>query len=144
MPEAIGRRSRYHCSVVDRTRFAAAAILMLTCAGACRETPKEPMTLEGNLLTVDNRTNQEWRGVEVWLNHYYRVTAPSIPAGGRFQARLDVFVDSYARRFDFRRMQVRDVRLTATLPDGKPLQIEKPFQSIGLEHTLGGAVGKKP
>ncbi len=102
------------------------------------------MTLEGNRLTVDNRTAQEWRGVEIWLNHYYRVTAPSIPAGGRFQAPLDVFVDSYARRFDFHRMQVRDLRLTAKLPDGKPLQIEKQFQAIGLERTLGGAVGKKP
>jgi len=111
---------------------------------ACREVPKEPITLDGNFVTIDNRSNLEWRNVEVWLNHYYRATAPSIPAGSRYQAPLSVFVDSYARRFDFKKMQIRDVRMTATLPDGKPIQIEKPFQAIGLEHTLGQAVGKKP
>jgi len=127
-----------------RGGIVAVAIVASACVLACHDAPKEPLTLEGNLLTVDNRTKQEWRGVEIWLNHYYRVTAASIPPGGRFQAPLDVFVDSYARRFDFRKMQVRDLRLTATLPDGKPLEIVKSFQQIGLEHTLGGAVGKKP
>ncbi len=127
-----------------RTRFVAVALAALAAAGACRQTPKEPITLDGNFVTVDNRTPQEWRGVEVWLNQYYRATTPSIPAGSRFQAPLSVFVDGYARRFDFKKMQIRDVRLTATLPDGAPLHIEKSFQQIGLEHTLGGAVGKKP
>lgn len=126
-----------------RTRFVAFTIAALATI-ACRETPKEPITLDGNFVTVDNRTKQEWRRVEVWLNRFYRATVPSIPAGSRFQAPLSVFVDSYARRFDFKRMQIRDVRLTATLPDGTPLHIEKSFQQIGLEHALGGAVGKKP
>jgi len=126
-----------------RTVFVAAAIAV-ACTIACRETPKETITLDSNFVTVDNRTNQEWRGVEVWLNHYYRATASSIPAGSRFQAPLSVFVDSYARRFDFKTMQIRDVRLTATLPDGRKVSIEKPFQQSGLEHALGQAVGKKP
>src|SRR5262249_37976377 len=47
------------------------------------------MTLEGNRLTVDNRTPQDWNGVEIWLNTHYRVTTASIPAGGRFQVYLD-------------------------------------------------------
>lgn len=127
-----------------RTRLVAFTIVTLASAIACREKPQEPLKLEGNLLTVDNRTTEEWRGVEIWLNHSYRVTTPSIAPTGRFQAPLDVFVDSYARRFDFRKMQVRDLRLTATRPDGKRLEIVKPFQEIGLERTLGGAVGKKP
>jgi len=122
----------------------AVVLAALTSAIACHDKPKDPITLDGSFVTVDNRTKDEWRSVEVWLNHYYRATAPSIPAGSRFQAPLSVFVDSYARRFDFKSMQIRDVRLTATLPDGKPLELQKSFQSIGLEHTLGGAVGKKP
>ncbi len=126
-----------------RTRFVVFTIAALA-AIACRETPHEPITLDGNFVTVDNRTTQEWRNVEVWLNHFYRATAPSIPAGSRFRAPMSLFVDGYARRFDFNRMQIRDVRLNATLPDGKPVQIEKSFEEIGLEHTLGGAVGKKP
>jgi len=129
--------------VVTRRRFGVLAIGLFACA-ACREAPKDPITLDGNFVTVDNRTSQDWRGVEVWLNHYYRATTPSIPAGSRFQSPVSVFVDSYARRFDFKKMQIRDVRLTATLPDGKPIEIVKSFQQTGLERTLGGAVGKKP
>jgi hypothetical protein len=133
--------------VVKRTLLVPIAIAALASAleygSACREAPKEPITLDGNFVTVDNRTKQEWRNVEVWLNHSYRATASSVPAGSRYQAPLAVFVDGYARRFDFNRMQIRDVRVVATQADGTPLQIEKSFQEIGLEHTLGGAVGKK-
>lgn len=130
--------------MVKGTLLVVFVLASVACAIGCHDTPKEPITLDGSFVTVDNRSAQEWRNVEVWLNRYYRVTAASIPAGSRFQAPLSVFVDGYARRFDFRKMQIRDVRLTATLPDGKPLEIVKSFQEIGLEHTLGGAVGKKP
>lgn len=125
--------------MVTRTLLAALAIAALSLG--CRSAPREPMTLDGNLLTVDNRTSQEWRGVEIWLNTYYRVTAASIPSGGRFQAPLDVFVAGFGQRFDFHRMQVRDVRLVAKLPDGKPLEIRKSFEVGGLRGTLGRAVG---
>ena len=84
------------------------------------------------MLTVDNRTKQEWKDVQVWLNTYYRVTAPSIPPNGRFQAPLDAFVAGFGQRFEFRRMQIRDLRLTAKLPDGKPLEIKKAFAVGGL------------
>jgi hypothetical protein len=130
---------------MKRPLLVAVACATIVSGAACRadDGAREPITLDGNFLTVDNRTTQEWRAVEVWLNHYYRATASSVPAGSRYQAPLSVFVDGFARRFDFKRMQIRDVRLTATLPDGKPLQIEKSFQEIGLARTLGGAVGKK-
>ncbi len=125
--------------MVTRALLAGIAIAIGTLA--CRAAPADPLTLEGNQLTVDNRTSQEWRGVEIWVNRYYRVTTVSIPPGGRFQAPLDVFVSGFGQRFDFRRMQVRDLRLTATLPDGRPLQISKTFESHGLGATLGKSVG---
>ena len=123
--------------------FGVAATCACTIAGP-DTTSKEPITLDGNFVTVDNRTNQEWRRVEVWLNHYYRTTVDSMPAGSRLRTPMSRFIDSYSRPFDFRKTQIHDVRLTATLPDGKPLEIVKSFQEIGLERTLGGAVGKKP
>jgi hypothetical protein len=129
--------------VVKPTLLVAFAFVALATSIACHDVPKEPITLDGNFVTVDNRTTQEWRNVEVWLNQYYRATASSVPAGSRYQAPLSVFVDGYARRFDFKRMQIRDVRVTATQADGTPLHIEKSFQQIGLEHTVGGALGKK-
>lgn len=126
--------------MVSRT-LAAGVIAVAIAALACGEPPKESLTLEGNRLTVDNRTSQEWRDVEVWLNYYYRVTTPSIPPGGRFQAPLDVFVAGFGQRFDFRRMQVRDLRLTAKLPGGQPLEIKKAFEASGLAGALGKSVG---
>jgi len=112
----------------------------IVCALAigCSTTPPEPLQLDRNILTVDNRTKDDWNHVEIWLNTYYRVTWASIPAGGRFQAPLDTFVAGYGQRFDFHRAQVHDLRLTATLPDGRPLEIKKAFEVSGL-----GALGQR-
>jgi len=90
------------------------------------------------MLTVDNRTSQDWTHVEVWINTYYRVTATSVPAKSRFQAPLDTFVAGFGQRFDFHRMQVKDLRLTAKLPDGTPIELKKRFEVGGLAGALGG------
>ena len=111
-------------------------------AASCTRIPPEPLKLEGNLLTIDNRTKQEWSHVEVWLNTYYRITATSIPAGGRLQAPLDMFVAGLGQRYDFRRAQIRDLRLTAKLPDGRPLELKKQFEGDGLKGALEG-IGKR-
>ena len=100
---------------------------------ACREIPVEPLKLDGNLLTVDNRSAEEWRSVEIWLNTYYRVRTESIPPKGRFQTALDNFVAGQGQRFQFKKMQIKDLRLTAILPDGKPIEIKKEFVTGGLD-----------
>jgi hypothetical protein len=115
--------------------FAFAASSLLT---ACSRPPSEPLQLEPNRLTVDNRSSHDWTAVEIWLNTYYRVTTPSIPAGGRFQVGLDSFVAGFGQRFDYHRMQVNDLRLTAKLPDGKPVELKKQFTASGLAGVLGG------
>lgn len=107
-------------------------------AASCYKAPDEPLKLEGNMLTVDNRTSRDWGRVEIWLNTYYRVTAASIPAGGRTQMPLDTFVAGFGQRFDFHRMQVKDLRLTATLSDGKPIELKKQFTVGGLAGAFGG------
>jgi hypothetical protein len=113
-------------------------VALIAASAGCYKAPVEPLTLERNMLTVDNRSTQDWNGVEVWLNTYYRVTAKSVRAGSRFQAPLDTFVAGYGQRFDFRRAQIRGLRLTATLPDGTPLEIKKQFDVGGLAGALGG------
>ena len=67
----------------------------------CSRPPVDPLQLEGNLLTVDNRTSDDWTNVEIWLNTYYRVTVRSIPATSRFQAPLDTFVAGFGQCFNF-------------------------------------------
>jgi hypothetical protein len=119
-----------------------AAILLTTALAVamagCGKPPVEPLTLDGNTLTIDNQSSRDWVHVEVWLNTYYRVTAASIPAGGRAQVPLDAFVAGFGQRFNYRRAQITDLRLTATLPDGKPIEIKKQFTVGGLAGALGG------
>jgi hypothetical protein len=121
----------------DCIAAALAVALAALDAAACRKMPDDPLKLERNLLTVSNQSDTDWSNVEVWLNTYYRITTPSIPAGGRFQAPLDTFVAGYGQRFDFRRMQIRDLRLNAKLPDGKPFELKKRFEVGGLAGALG-------
>jgi hypothetical protein len=122
--------------VVMRAMLVAAAFAAIL--AGCAKPPADPLQLDPNLLTVDNRSSTDWNNVEIWLNTYYRVTTPSIRAGGRFQAPLDTFVAGFGQRFDFRRAQIVDVRLAATLPDGKPLELKKQFTASGLAGYLGG------
>jgi hypothetical protein len=121
-------------------KLGALAVLALAAVGAarCAAPPRDPLVLEGNMLTVDNQTAQDWKAVEIYLNTYYRVTTSTIRAGSRFQAPLDVFVAGFGQRFDLRRMPIRSLKLTATLPDGQPLELNKKFQSGGLAGALGG------
>jgi len=113
-------------------------LLACVLAAGCSKPPADPLQLDRNILTVDNRTSTDWTKVEIWLNYYYRVTVRSIPKQSRFQAPLDTFVAGFGQRFDFRRMQVRELRLTATLPDGKPLELKKQFEASGLAGAFGG------
>jgi hypothetical protein len=124
--------------VPARLVLRATAIVAALAGAACSGRPVDPLQLDRNILTVDNRSSRDWTNVEIWLNTHYRVTAASIPAGSRFQAPLDVFVAGFGQRFDFKRMQVRDLRLTATLPDGRPLELRKAFVAPGIAGALGG------
>jgi hypothetical protein len=115
------------------------AIAALVLASGCRTIEPEAITLDRNLLTVDNRSSQDWHHVEIWLNTYYRVTTDAVPANSRFQAPLDTFVAGFGQRFDWRRAPIRAVRLTAMRADGKPLELTKQFDAAtGLAGALGG------
>jgi hypothetical protein len=111
----------------------------LAVAAACRDQPPiEPLQLDGNLLTVNNRSTSDWKDVEIRLNLNHTVRVPLIAAGARLQVPLDAFVAGFGQRFDVHRTQVTDVRLTAKLPDGKPLELQMPFREGGLAGVFGG------
>ena len=102
---------------------ALACVVCATLVGACAASaPDEPLKLERNMLTVDNRTSNGWTNVEVLLNGYYGGTVPSIPAGGRLQIPLDSFTTGFGQRFNFNRMQVKSVELRASQSSGTPLR----------------------
>ena len=123
-----------------RARALGGLLIAAVAAGlpGCSAPPRDPLQLEGNLLTVENQSAQDWTEVQIDLNTYFRITAPVIRAGSRFQAPLDVFVAGFGQRFNFRRMQLHSLRLTAKLPDGRPMELNKQFQLSGLAGALGG------
>lgn len=119
------------------TRFAAVALASIVAACSARP-PIEPLKLDGNMLTVSNLSQDDWAGVEIRLNKNHSVRMASIPAGGRLQVPLDAFVAGFGQRFNYHRTPITDLRLTATLPDGKPLALAHEFTVGGLEGAFGG------
>src|SRR5262245_31850456 len=111
--------------------------LALVAAVSCSKPPREPLQLDGNRLIVENATNEPWTDVQLWLNSYYRLTKPTIQPGETVHTSLDLFVAGFGQRFEFRRMQVRDLRLTAKLPDGRSIEIKKDFVVGGLAVLKG-------
>jgi hypothetical protein len=122
----------------DRVRWALVVALLSVAAAGCSNPPPEPLQLERNKLTVLNTTREEWTNVEIWLNRYFQARVPSIAAGGRLDAPLDRFMSGYGQPFDYRRIQVTDLTLTAKRPDGTPLELKMKFQKPGLSGALGG------
>ena len=113
-------------------------VVLAALAGCRKRPPVEPLTLDGNILTVDNRSSGDWTDVEIWLNRNHSVRAASIPAGGRLQVPLDAFVAGFGQRFNYKRTQITDLRLKGKLPDGSPFEITKEFTVGGLEGAFGG------
>ncbi len=114
-----------------------AVVLAAVLPPACGKPPVDALQLDGNKLTVTNSSDVEWRDVEIWLNTYYRATAPSLAAHGRLDTTLDKFVSGYAQRFDFHHAQVRSLHLSAKRPDGTPVAIDFKFRESGLAGALG-------
>src|SRR5215217_4887519 len=123
-----------------RRRLLHVLALVMAAGAACVDIPPDPLQLDHNMLTVDNRTASDWNNVEIWINRYYRVTVPTIAARSRFQVPLDAFVSGYSQRFDIYKAVIKDLQLTAKQPDGTPVLIKR-------EPTTGlaalGAKGKK-
>jgi hypothetical protein len=120
---------------------AAATTLCLSITGCGSPREVDPFQLEGNRLTVTNRTPDAWHAVEIQINRQYRVAVPTIIAGQRFDVSLDAFLDVYGNHFYYRRQQIKDVHLTATRPGGAPIDMHMALQRGGLDGLADSGVG---
>jgi hypothetical protein len=127
-----------------RSLSGAAMGALLVLAAACSSNVRvDPIQLEKNLVTVDNRSDHDWSDVQIWINRQFRATVPRIAKGQRFQAPMNLFVTGYGQRFNFSRMQITDVRVNAKRPDGTPFELRKQFEGDRLGDALKGVGGNR-
>ena len=122
--------------------LAAALVCTAAWTAACNDRTRPALNLDGNRLTIHNGTDETWSDVEVILNQHFRIQPKDIEPNGIVQAPLDVFVAGYGQRFNFKTMQITDLRLKAKRPDGQPFEVRYEFSKGGLEDALGGFKGK--
>jgi hypothetical protein len=119
------------------------AIVVCVAAGAaCSKRTRPALNLDGTRLTIYNDTDETWSSVEVILNQHFRIQPKDIEPDGIVQAPLDIFVAGYGQRFNFKTMQITDLRLTAKRPNGEPIELRYQFRNGGLQDALGGFKGK--
>ena len=114
----------------------------ITLTWGCSKKIVAPLQLDAGRLTVTNSTKDDWTHVEIWVNRQYRLTADSIPAGQQLQTPLSIFIEAYGQRFDFKRQQIRDLRLSAKLSSGEPVDIRMDLKGNGLAGLAGVGVFK--
>ena len=122
--------------------LAAALVCAAAWTAACTDRTRPALNLDGNRLTIDNGTDETWSDVEVILNQHFRIQPKDIEPDGIVQAPLDIFVAGYGQRFNFKPMQITDLRLKAKRPDGQPFEVRYEFSKGGLDDALGGFKGK--
>jgi hypothetical protein len=109
----------------------------------CSQDAPEALQLEPSRVTVFNATSDDWVDVEIWLNRQFRAPAPKIEPGGRLIVPLDLFTAGYGQRFDYRRTQVKDLRVKAKRPTGEPFELQYEFPREGLDGVLGRFKGQR-
>ena len=102
--------------------LASAALVAAFGAAAC-SVPRDAITVDGGIVTVENHTSHEWRNVRVTVNHHFNGGAASLPAGGRLAAPVGQFQTGFGQKFDRGRQSVFKVDVTATASDGKPVTL---------------------
>jgi hypothetical protein len=111
------------------TRMCRSGILLLMLSAACSHRPG-PITVDDNIVGVQNQTSTEWRNVVVTVNDHFRGGAPTLAAGSRMAAPLSQFRTAFGQQFDVARQSVFKVEVTATDSNGEPVKLE-------LETTKG-------
>ena len=119
-----------------------AAIVTAVAVSAACELSRPALNLDGNRLTIFNDSDEEWRDVEVILNHHFRIQPKNIEPDGVVQAPLDIFVAAMGSASTSRRCRITDLVLKAKRPNGEPFEVRYEFRKGGLDDALGGFKGK--
>jgi hypothetical protein len=108
-----------------RPSYLGTALAALLLAAACSP-PPHPIAVNDGTVTIDNRTEQEWRNVTVTVNDHFRGGAPTLAAGSRLTAPLSQFQTGLGQRFSLTRQSVTKIEVTATDATGQPVRLTWP------------------
>jgi hypothetical protein len=111
-------------TVVTLTLTALVATVIAFVMRSGRGAQEDPIRIEGTRVVVENQTRQAWRDVNVTINAYYRVRAPSLDPGGRLETPLANLETGLGQRFNPAREHVMRVEVRATDTSGKPVAID--------------------
>ena len=110
---------------MPRGRSAAAAVLgvlLLAFAAACSE-PEDPISVDGNAITVLNQTSHDWRNVLIVVNDHYRGGTPLLKAAGRLNAPVSQFDTGFGQRWPMG-TPIRKVQVTAQAANGEAVKLD--------------------
>jgi hypothetical protein len=99
-----------------------AAIFTVVVAGGC-SAPRDSITVDEGMITVENQTDQEWRNVRITVNHHFSGGTAALAPGGRLNAPLSQFQTGFGQKFDRGRQSVFKVEVNARAADGKPVTL---------------------
>ena len=99
----------------------ALAIVILVCA-ACSPRPG-PITVDGNVVGIQNQTPVDWRNVVVTVNDHFRGGTQTLAAGSRMSAPLSQFQTAFGQHYDVSRQHVLKIEVTATDANGQAVSL---------------------
>jgi hypothetical protein len=92
-------------------------------AYACSKA-RDPIVVNGSIITVENQTAREWRNVVVTVNDHFRGGSPSLAAGAMMTAPLSRFETAFGQRFAIGRQAVFKIEVTATDAAGAAVKLQ--------------------
>jgi hypothetical protein len=96
---------------------------LLMVAHAC-SSAREPIVINGSIITVENQTAREWRNVVVTVNDHFRGGSPSLAAGAMLTAPLSRFETAFGQRFAIGHQVVFKIEVTATDSAGESVKLQ--------------------
>jgi hypothetical protein len=96
--------------------------LLIALSLACSP-PAGPITVDENVVSVQNQTTREWRNVVITVNDHFTGGAPRLPPGGRMTASLSQFQTAFGQRYDVARQTLLKIEVKAVDADGQVVNL---------------------
>lgn len=105
-----------------RASCAGALVLALTLVAGCSD-PEDPISVEGNAITVLNQSDHDWRNVLIVVNDHFRGGASVLKANGRLNAPVSQFDTGFGQRWQIG-TPISKIVVTAEAANGEAIKLD--------------------